>query len=122
MAKLTIDIKGTQAVIANFKKFGLEGRKIVSDITEIQARDIERDAKNLAPVDTGKMRQAIKAEKFWFSQWTITAYEIYSIFVEFGTVKQTAQPFLHPAWKQGVKSYLRDLDTALERLGKKYSR
>lgn len=121
MAKLTIELTGVDAVIKNFRKFGLEGRKVVSDITQIQALDIERDAKQNAPVDTGKLRQAIKAEKFGFSQWTITAYEIYSVWVEFGTSKMSAQPFLHPAWKQGIKSYLRDLDTALERLGKKYS-
>ncbi len=122
MVRLTIDVTGVEAVIANFKKFGLEGRKIVSDITEIQALEIESEAKKLAPVDTGKLRQGIDAEQVKRSSWTITAHEIYSRFVEFGTVKQTAQPFLHPAWKQGVKSYLRDLDTALERLGKKYSR
>lgn len=151
MATLKFDIKGTSEVIRHLKQFGAEGRSEVSKITEFKAKDIELNAKLAAPVNKapnitgGDLRQSIVAEKYWFSQWTITAGMEYAPFVEFGTgsrvsvpseltgyamqfkgagirqVNVPAQPFLYPAWKKGTISYEKDLRKAFERLTKKYN-
>lgn len=118
---MKVDIQGVVSTIKWLREFGDEGDKNISDITEISAREIEREAKNLAAVDTGKMRQGTRAEQIGKSRWSITAYEIYSRFVEFGTVRMAAQPFLHPAWRRGIKIYVNDLSQALRVLTKKYN-
>jgi HK97 gp10 family phage protein len=121
MAQVTFDIKGTKEVSNMLKQFGKEGRKIAADITEINAKDIERDAKKLAVVDTGKMRQGVVAEKIKPSAWTITAYEVYSSFIEFGTRYISARPFLYPSWKSGAIKYTTDMRNAFVNLTKKYN-
>lgn len=121
MARLSIEVDGLNETLKKFRRFGEEGEKIIADTTEIQAREIELNAKKLAPVDTGKMRQAIKAEPSTKLSWFITAYEHYSKFVEFGTVRQSAQPFLRPAFVRGSRQYIKDLRQALKVLTKKFN-
>ena len=118
--KITLKIEGVNKVVDNFKKFGREGKKVVAEITEINAKEIEAEAKRTAPFKFGKLRQSIIAEMIKLLAWTVTAYESYASFQEFGTSKMAAQPFLYPAWKKQIKIYLRDLNKSLERLGKKY--
>ena len=119
--RIELKIKGVQKVVDNFKKFGREGKRQVIDITAVNAKEIEAQAKRFAPVDTGKLQQSITAEKFKPLAWIITAFESYAVFVEFGTSKMSSKPFLYPAWKKQIKIYSRDLNRALERLGKKHS-
>ncbi len=120
--KMSLQIQGTNKVITDLKKFGRAGKRVAADVTQIHAFEIEAEAKRNAPVDTGKMRQAIKAEKFKLLAWTVTAFESYSVWVEFGTSKMSAQPFLYPAWRKQIKIYLKDLNTALQRVANKFNR
>ncbi|MFZ5688673.1 MAG: HK97-gp10 family putative phage morphogenesis protein [Bacillota bacterium] len=64
---------------------------------------VERDAKQNTPVDTGRLRASIThrlsgagTERVVVEIGTATEY---APFVEFGTTKMTAQPFLNPALK-----------------------
>ena len=142
--RLTMKITGVDDVISDFKKFGREGKNTVKDITKIKARDIERDAKSLAPFKFGKLRQGIKAEQITPLTWDIVAHEIYSPYIEYGTGSKVSvplgledyamqfkgkgirdvsippQPFLYPAWKRSGRQYIKDLNEQLERLSKKY--
>lgn len=68
------------------------------------ARDIQRDAKRLAPVKTGRLRRGIAVEELtdlntglegFAVGWNDKAY--YGQFVEMGTEKTTARPHLVPA-------------------------
>lgn len=62
------------------------------------AINIDREAKNLCPVDTGRLRASIHPE---FSADGLDAQVVtnveYSQYVELGTSRQPAQPFLFPA-------------------------
>ncbi|MCW2132888.1 HK97-gp10 family putative phage morphogenesis protein [Arthrobacter sp. VKM Ac-2550] len=67
------------------------------------ARDITADAKNLAPVDTGNLKGSISHTDLRTvgRSGTLTV-EIgptasYAVFVELGTSKMAAQPFMGPA-------------------------
>ncbi len=119
--RIELKIKGVRKVVDNFKKYGREGKRQVINITAANAKEIEAQAKRFAPVDTGKLQQSITAEKIKPLAWIIEALESYASFVEFGTVKMSARPYLYPAWKKQIRIYRRDLNKALERLGKKYS-
>jgi HK97 gp10 family phage protein len=61
------------------------------------ALEIEGLAKQFAPVDTGFMRNAITAEQEDEMAWTVTSAAFYSVYVEFGTSRMDAQPFMIPA-------------------------
>jgi len=83
--------------------------KVLKEVAE----DVKEEAKELVPVDTGALRKSIRVistakEKGKITRIGVRAggYETnpktghivnYSIFVEFGTSRQAAQPYLIPA-------------------------
>jgi len=133
MSRIGINIDGIEKTVKKLQSYGEEGDKQIRELTEIKARDIEINAKEVVPVGTpestgirgyigGSLRQSIRAEKLSELSWIITAYEFYASFVEYGTRKMTARPYLFPAWKRGIISYRKDLKKALDRLAKKYNK
>ena len=72
---------------------GATGERIVSKV----AADVEADAKALAPVDTGKLRNSIGTEKTGPLSRVVYATAEYAVFVEHGTAVQMADPFMGPA-------------------------
>lgn len=144
--KLNAKLKGTKALQSKFDRFGKEGYNRVAAVTKIAAQEIELDAKQTAPLDTGKLRQGIKSESITDLSYRILAAEIYSAFIEFGTgglvdvpigweslaiqfkgegkrqVNLSPQPFLHPAFVKGSKQYKKDLKREFEKLTTKYSK
>jgi HK97 gp10 family phage protein len=65
---------------------------------------IERDAKSIVPVDTGNLRASIESRVIRNNDGDITGVvgtnTDYAAFVEFGTSKMGAQPYLRPAVEQ----------------------
>lgn len=61
------------------------------------ALDIEAQAKTFAPVDTGTLKNSIQAIKIGLAHWKVVVGVHYGAYVEWGTVKMAAQPFLQPA-------------------------
>lgn len=61
------------------------------------AHDVEAHAKGRAAVDTGNMRASIAASQTGALSAEVNAGAYYSVFVEFGTYKMGAQPFMVPA-------------------------
>jgi HK97 gp10 family phage protein len=98
------------------KKFGdLSGIDLMPEINE-GARKVQRTAKDLAPVDTGNLRNSIHYKSYRKQQSAIV-YTIvdYAPYQEFGTSKMEAQPFLIPAMNinriginQSMQKYIRD--------------
>jgi len=61
---------------------------------------VERRAKELAPVDTGRLRASITHEIGADSQGlvaTVGTNVVYAPFLEYGTSRMSARPFLRPA-------------------------
>lgn len=138
-------INGINEVIANIRKFGKEAEKDIEAVTELVARNIEKDAKSNAPVNFGKLGQSIQAVKETHLRWKVEAGGVlapYAPFVEFGTgglvevpnelkeqaikfkgkgIKQInlrARPFLYPALLRGREQYLDKLKKVLSKYGK----
>ena len=62
---------------------------------------IEERAKEIVPEDTGFLKSTIHVEKGDRpGLYQVIADAFYAIFVEHGTSKMAAQPFLIPAWRQ----------------------
>lgn len=140
-----MEIKGLNTVLSNLRKYGKEAEKDIEGVTELTARNIEKYAKQNAPVDFGKLSQSIQAVKKDKLMWSVEAGGViapYAPFVEFGTgglvevpneLKEQAikfkgkgikqinlrpQPFLYPALIRGRQEYLDKLKKVLDKYGK----
>jgi len=86
--------------------------KQIGDLTEGRLRDLAEEmtdvAKTNCPVDTGNLRDSIEwdAQEMSTEKKTVTIYTQtgYGGWVELGTSRQAAQPFLAPAFKQAFNT------------------
>ena len=83
---------------------------------------VEAEAKKLCPVDTGKLRASITPViESWAAGYIGTNTE-YAPYVEFGTRKMTAQPFLEPAFLEGKKQASKVFGQAIARAIARFER
>ena len=83
------------------KKVNAENKKIMKTACLI----VERDAKKLCPVDTGRLRSSITHEIEGTKGYVGTNVE-YARAVELGTSYQSPQPYLRPALHNNEKKIL----------------
>lgn len=79
------------------------------------AIDVQNRARQLCPVDTGRLRSSIvhqvgKDDRGFYVD--VGSNVVYAPFVEFGTFKQPAQPYLRPALAEAVRAGLSARDIA----------
>lgn len=84
-------------VVNNTAKFGQETRKRASQVVKRAALQCEGLAKVNAPVDTGALRNSIQAKPVDDLTWEVGVGVDYALFVEMGTSKMAAQPYMTPA-------------------------
>ena len=84
---------------------------LINAATRKAVMDIEGRAKGRAPVDTGFLRSSIQGSMTGETEGRVDALAHYAVFVEFGTSRMGAQPYLIPAaeevapvYKQAVKA------------------
>ncbi len=71
---------------------------------------IVRDAQALAPVDTGALRSSIHAETREAGKSAEIMVDVpYAAYVEYGTYKMAAQPFLSPAVEYHTDEFIQDV-------------
>lgn len=70
-------------------------------------------AQQSAPVDTGNLRGSIRAEAVSPIEYRVVASAEYSVYVELGTHKMAAQPFLDPALRRTFPILMRSLGRLL---------
>jgi HK97 gp10 family phage protein len=76
---------------------------------------VEEVAKRHCPVDTGNLRSSITPViESWAAGYVGTNVE-YAPYVEYGTRRTPAQPFLEPAFLEGKKQAKRIFEDALKR-------
>lgn len=105
-------IEGQKQLQNNLKKIN---KKVKTDIEEAltnSALIVERDAKINAPVDTGRLRSSITHKENDYGSDN-PSVEIgtnvqYAEAVEYGTSKQSAQPFLFPAYSGNKQRILKE--------------
>jgi HK97 gp10 family phage protein len=101
MAGLTVDTNDLGQLIATLtnKAEGMDTRTAM--VVRKAAFDVERFAKQNAPVDTGFMRSSIVTH-ITTNNWRVYAAEViaeaeYAWWVEHGTTRMAPQPFMQPA-------------------------
>ena len=97
----------------------LADKKILATEIGKGALNIQRDMKNIAPVDTGNLRQNIKAVVN-NKKDEIRSDANYSAAVEFGGKSpkrpQAEIPFFYPAVNRGMIKMIDSIDDAIKRL------
>ena len=109
MSNLEIDARAFLASLDKYQEDVLEG--LQKDI-EKAALTLEKNAKQNCPVDTGKLRASITTEVGNLEAEVGTNVE-YALYVEFGTSKQSAQPFMRPALDKAITQLNRDMAKTL---------
>jgi len=75
---------------------------------------IVRDAKALAPVDTGALRSSIQAVSIEAGKEADVEVNVsYAAYVEYGTYKMAAQPYLSPAVIAHTDEFFEDVGRGL---------
>lgn len=106
------------------RQFKAAGLNLQSDFEKAlykEALEVQRSAKKKAPVDSGKLRASIAIRRE--GQLNTPVFYVgtlvpYAIFVEYGTRKQAAQPYLRPALNERRQQILQTLrDNVLGRFG-----
>lgn len=104
LQKLAVDLGQADAKVTG----------LVSKAIAKTALDIEADAKALAPVDTGLLKNSISSDIKPMSA-EIGPSTHYAHFVEHGTSRMAAQPFMGPAFERRVPG----LEKAIGQIGGK---
>jgi HK97 gp10 family phage protein len=89
----------------------------VREIVQETIYGIETTAKIRCPVDTGALRASIQSEMTGETSGQVGTNITYAIFVEYGTSKAPAQPYMTPAAEGERRHYMRkmtDLESRLE--------
>ena len=100
---------------------GIIQEELGKAVTEL-AFVIEGHAKKLCPVDTGLLRSSIlPVVESWAEAYVGTNVK-YAIFVEYGTRKTKAQPYLEPAFLEGKRRAKGIFDRAIKRAMRRIER
>lgn len=118
MTSMRIDASEVHGFGADLTKMaGATGARVAAVIKKT-AFDIERDAKDLAPVDTGVLKGSITSTitgdgRFGKIEAEVGPTAEYGIYQELGTSRMPAQAFLGPAFDRRIPGML----TALAAVG-----
>ena len=119
MGVFSVKVEGADGVVRKLGVMGVRTVVLVRPVVNKAALDVQREARVRCPVDTGRLRASIRPR--FYSQGlaadVFTDVE-YAPFVEFGTRRMAAKPYLFPAWEVVRPQYLRELEGALRALGK----
>ena len=103
--EITCDIEGIDEFKAAMQTFDTGMQRQVYRQLASWAADVKDSAKQLAPVKTGHLRSTIYAKiQDWVAE--IGAEATYALFVELGTRRMQAHPYLYPA----IQEHLPELE------------
>ena len=94
----------TGIFLTNFDKImkKVDMKKELEEAVEAIAYMIEGEAKRICPVRTGRLRASIHTGKIEEGVYYVGTNVYYAPYVEFGTRKMAARPYLRPAAKKVV--------------------
>lgn len=95
-----------KVVYNNLPKIVKKLPEAVSAIVRKAAFDVEANAKAIVPVDTGTLKNSITSEFPTPTSAIIAPHTEYAGYVEYGTRKQRAQPYMRPAAEKVREAFL----------------
>ena len=120
--EINIKIKNMPQVMAALKQSPVIVGKHINKAIKESIFDIERKAKPLTPVDTGRLRGSYDT-RFGTLYGEVTPTAEYAIYVHEGTRYMTGRPFLSKGVKQAMsqinKNFEKGLEGALNEIARK---
>lgn len=117
--RITIQVEGGRELSRKISKLNLLASAQVKAAVAESSLNVQRNARKRCPVDTGRLRSSINAV-FYQGGMTgevVSAVE-YAPYVEFGTHRASAQPFLFPSWEEERPNYLKNIQSVFKGLEK----
>lgn len=108
MPTITAKMTGQDDIIIKLNARLAQMQSRVNQSIQGAGIDCEALAKQACPVDTGRLRSSIHYDPGNLS-CTVGTNVNYAQYVEFGTYKMVAQPFLFPAFVQTVRNLREEL-------------
>jgi HK97 gp10 family phage protein len=116
---MAVDVTGQKELSKKLKKIEKTATNDIEQALVNSALIVERDAKINVAVDTGQLRQSIthNAEDFGTNNPAVTigTNTKYAPYIEFGTSKQSAKPFLFPAYNNNKQKILKEFAKAFKK-------
>lgn len=120
MSDFSISVSGASAINARLDAWLADKTKRIDDAVQGAGIDCQADAKQHCPVGTpesthkkgyvgGRLRSSIQYQRTGMAQCTVGTNVFYSWYVELGTYKMRAQPFLFPAYVKSASALKTEL-------------
>ena len=108
-------VMGEEDVLRALRNAGPRLRKAGQTAVATAALNIQREAKQRTPVDTGRLRSSIRATIGGDGLSAVVGTDVeYAPFVEHGTNRMQARPFLFPAFEGERPKFLASLGAVLK--------
>ena len=136
MSSTRLRIEGTENVKRNFNALTKGINPAAARVLKAVAEDVKKEAKERVPVDTGALKASIRLIVTAARAGNVTrvgvragGYEVnpktgklvdYAVSIEFGTSRQTPQPYLIPAASKKASRIMRRLLKELIILPRRY--
>ena len=95
--KVVIETRNFETVAKRLIDIGPQGQKALTKTLVKGGHLVETAAKEKCPVRTGRLRSSITTEKVKPFEVHVGTNVFYGPFVEYGTRKMSAQPYLRPS-------------------------
>lgn len=106
--KITVEIKGIEKLVYEIRKLQSDVRKKVEKLIVQAGVKTQKGARMRVPVRTGALRNSIQMSKY-ANIVKVGAYMPYASFVEYGTRKMKARPYLTPSYEEALKELNQEL-------------
>lgn len=112
-----VEVLGLNKALGDIRNYQLSKVVGVRKIVQESGINIQRNAKRNCPVDTGRLRSSIRTRTMNNGLSAEVGTDVrYGPFVESGTRRMPAQPFLFPAGEQERPNYLAGIRRELGRI------
>lgn len=114
-----VDVTGIDETIEGLKKYFKSVEDNIKDVVKESAVNIESKSKMKAPVDTGNLRRGITHQVLDNGlDAEIGTYDIeYAPYIEYGTSKNPAKPYLRPSLEEELPNFQKLLERAVKKAG-----
>jgi HK97 gp10 family phage protein len=86
------------------------------------ALEMQAEARRLAPVKTGRLRDSIRARQLGPLSWVVEVGVDYGGYVEYGTSRAPARPYMRPAFEKTAAGFrdmaIADFNRAVDRIAR----
>jgi HK97 gp10 family phage protein len=100
----------------NLPKIAAKLPEAVGVIVHKAAFDIEANAKAIVPIDSGTLHDSISTEFPTKTSAIIAPHTDYEVYVEYGTQRQRAKPYMRPAAEKVAPAFFEDCRRLEEKL------